>query len=119
MKPNRRSVGVSISFLSVAVSVLLISAIFIEKSRDAQVAVQQKNLVAAPTAAELLLQALQDPSSVSAPTPAPTITANTELQNNIVPNETIVPQAQPITPVSYTHLRAHETGRNLVCRLLL
>src|SRR5665213_2449853 len=26
---------------------------------------------------------------------------------------------QDITPVSYTHLRAHETGRNLVCRLLL
>ena len=24
-----------------------------------------------------------------------------------------------ISPVSYTHLRAHETGRNLVCRLLL
>ena len=24
-----------------------------------------------------------------------------------------------IDPVSYTHLRAHETGRNLVCRLLL
>ena len=24
-----------------------------------------------------------------------------------------------IRPVSYTHLRAHETGRNLVCRLLL
>ena len=24
-----------------------------------------------------------------------------------------------IEPVSYTHLRAHETGRNLVCRLLL
>ena len=23
------------------------------------------------------------------------------------------------TTVSYTHLRAHETGRNLVCRLLL
>src|SRR5678809_1793952 len=22
----------------------------------------------------------------------------------------------PLTPVSYTHLRAHETGRNLVCR---
>ena len=33
-------------------------------------------------------------------------------------------QASPILfideiPVSYTHLRAHETGRNLVCRLLL
>src|SRR5665213_2437888 len=28
--------------------------------------------------------------------------------------ETDVPE-----PVSYTHLRAHETGRNLVCRLLL
>src|SRR5665213_3912615 len=28
---------------------------------------------------------------------------------------------EPVTiiPVSYTHLRAHETGRNLVCRLLL
>src|SRR5674476_593973 len=24
-----------------------------------------------------------------------------------------------VRPVSYTHLRAHETGRNLVCRLLL
>ena len=24
-----------------------------------------------------------------------------------------------LAPVSYTHLRAHETGRNLVCRLLL
>ena len=26
---------------------------------------------------------------------------------------------QLCNPVSYTHLRAHETGRNLVCRLLL
>ena len=24
-----------------------------------------------------------------------------------------------VSAVSYTHLRAHETGRNLVCRLLL
>ena len=24
-----------------------------------------------------------------------------------------------LAAVSYTHLRAHETGRNLVCRLLL
>src|SRR5678810_1397414 len=28
-------------------------------------------------------------------------------------------QAKLAYPVSYTHLRAHETGRNLVCRLLL
>src|SRR5674476_1441432 len=27
--------------------------------------------------------------------------------------------SKPSAPVSYTHLRAHETGRNLVCRLLL
>ena len=27
--------------------------------------------------------------------------------------------AYAIAAVSYTHLRAHETGRNLVCRLLL
>ncbi len=26
---------------------------------------------------------------------------------------------QPAVPASYTHLRAHETGRNLVCRPLL
>src|SRR5665213_1693094 len=31
------------------------------------------------------------------------------------------PTVRPLcrTSVSYTHLRAHETGRNLVCRLLL
>src|SRR5674476_1266963 len=29
------------------------------------------------------------------------------------------PQCSLCYPVSYTHLRAHETGRNLVCRLLL
>src|SRR5674476_43047 len=29
------------------------------------------------------------------------------------------PGMQPCISVSYTHLRAHETGRNLVCRLLL
>ena len=28
-------------------------------------------------------------------------------------------QGHPTTPVSYTHLRAHETLRHLVCRLLL
>ena len=28
-------------------------------------------------------------------------------------------QRQYVESVSYTHLRAHETGRNLVCRLLL
>ena len=27
--------------------------------------------------------------------------------------------ASTLAAVSYTHLRAHETGRNLVCRLLL
>src|SRR5665213_4050036 len=27
--------------------------------------------------------------------------------------------AETLRSVSYTHLRAHETGRNLVCRLLL
>ena len=32
----------------------------------------------------------------------------------VPPEELIEPE-----PVSYTHLRAHETGRNLVCRLLL
>src|SRR5665213_3954476 len=31
-----------------------------------------------------------------------------------------IPLLWPVfNPVSYTHLRAHETGRNLVCRLLL
>src|SRR5678809_1326330 len=31
----------------------------------------------------------------------------------------VVCAVHPDMPVSYTHLRAHETGRNLVCRLLL
>src|SRR5665213_1516169 len=30
-----------------------------------------------------------------------------------------VQAGRSVTPVSYTHLRAHETGRNLACRLLL
>ena len=33
--------------------------------------------------------------------------------------ETKVAKLEAIPSVSYTHLRAHETGRNLVCRLLL
>ncbi|CZR83168.1 hypothetical protein CDFC105_43915 [Clostridioides difficile] len=28
-------------------------------------------------------------------------------------------QSSYVVPVSYTHLRAHETVRNIVCRLLL
>src|SRR5665213_4220725 len=33
--------------------------------------------------------------------------------------EKVASYRQFVDPVSYTHLRAHETGRNLVCRLLL
>src|SRR5665213_3764762 len=33
--------------------------------------------------------------------------------------ESIFQTPQHLKAVSYTHLRAHETGRNLVCRLLL
>ena len=52
-------------------------------------------------------------------------------KNNIYPSLYNVSSLKPINtmqlnsiinsydPVSYTHLRAHETGRNLVCRLLL
>src|SRR5450756_2680449 len=29
------------------------------------------------------------------------------------------PASEPVVPVSYTHLRAHETRHDLVCRLLL
>ena len=32
---------------------------------------------------------------------------------------TIKVDESPVTPVSYTHLRAHETRHDLVCRLLL
>ena len=34
-------------------------------------------------------------------------------------NETIVQKVNTLDPVSYTHLRAHETDQYLVCRLLL
>src|SRR5678809_184148 len=37
----------------------------------------------------------------------------------ILPNTAGCYTADEAIPVSYTHLRAHETGRNLVCRLLL
>eukprot|EP00658_Telonema_sp_P-2_P041699 TRINITY_DN29858_c0_g1_i1.p3 TRINITY_DN29858_c0_g1~~TRINITY_DN29858_c0_g1_i1.p3 ORF type:complete len:109 (+),score=24.85 TRINITY_DN29858_c0_g1_i1:118-444(+) len=36
-----------------------------------------------------------------------------------VPPDFIAPRSCPRTPVSYTHLRAHETPEHLVCRLLL
>ena len=38
-----------------------------------------------------------------------------------LPQQLPLPRCKPrdLTPVSYTHLRAHETGRKLVCRLLL
>ena len=35
------------------------------------------------------------------------------------PLTALVGPTESIRAVSYTHLRAHETGRNLVCRLLL
>src|SRR5665213_4540938 len=34
------------------------------------------------------------------------------------PRMRLVRNVVDVMPVSYTHLRAHETGRNLVCRLL-
>ena len=43
-------------------------------------------------------------------------TGNLTTLNYSVPNPTFNTTNRP---VSYTHLRAHETGRNLVCRLLL
>ena len=36
-----------------------------------------------------------------------------------VETEKFIDVLQPIEPVSYTHLRAHETRHDLVCRLLL
>src|SRR5674476_1603941 len=46
--------------------------------------------------------------------------ANLRGESKRDPDGSII-MCQPPTerPVSYTHLRAHETGRNLVCRLLL
>ena len=42
---------------------------------------------------------------------------------NIIMTENVtdiwMSEPELVEPVSYTHLRAHETGRNLVCRLLL
>ena len=39
--------------------------------------------------------------------------------NNISSPAVLAEVIHKAKPVSYTHLRAHETGRNLVCRLLL
>ena len=37
----------------------------------------------------------------------------------MIPRKKLKNRIDWIRTVSYTHLRAHETGRNLVCRLLL
>src|SRR5678809_133328 len=53
------------------------------------------------------------------------IVLNEEVNGNFAHNPEPLPQhlselsREVVKPVSYTHLRAHETGRNLVCRLLL
>ena len=39
--------------------------------------------------------------------------------DKLIQNEEILPPLAGIPPVSYTHLRAHETEADLVCRLLL
>src|SRR5678810_941621 len=47
---------------------------------------------------------------------------NTDVQINFYNGRAIgveLPPSVILTAVSYTHLRAHETGRKLVCRLLL
>src|SRR5665213_4110073 len=60
-------------------------------------------------------------STIPAPTPTPRMAESipiapaTFLGGN---SSRMIPKARGKT-VSYTHLRAHETGRNLVCRLLL
>ena len=54
------------------------------------------------------------------------MTDTAQQPDDLQPRRQIGPLHQPrhlhaahVEPVSYTHLRAHETGRNLVCRLLL
>ena len=48
------------------------------------------------------------------------VTKRNEYAQAGIPEYWIVdPQAETITAVSYTHLRAHETVLDLVCRLLL
>ena len=46
-------------------------------------------------------------------------TPNIDDLEMIYPTTRIKASGMPVGSVSYTHLRAHETGRNLVCRLLL
>src|SRR5680860_1804198 len=61
------------------------------------------------------------PSKARAPWPtAPSITegGNTKATSSERPKR-LRPAAANIVPVSYTHLRAHETDSYLVCRLLL
>src|SRR5665213_4431536 len=65
----------------------------------------EQTCAAAPEAASPC-SALSPPSAISA-------------GGTITPPSSVPPAHVTYTAVSYTHLRAHETGRNLVCRLLL
>ena len=54
----------------------------------------------------------------------PVVDVSFEAEGATVPDildalEVVKPNGQKVVPVSYTHLRAHETRSNLVCRLLL
>src|SRR5665213_1005420 len=64
----------------------------------------------------VLPQPIEVPQAKAAPIQITKIaSAVTRERADIIP----LPRPPPQDPVSYTHLRAHETGRNLVCRLLL
>eukprot|EP00831_Metopus_contortus_P032979 TRINITY_DN26515_c0_g1_i2.p2 TRINITY_DN26515_c0_g1~~TRINITY_DN26515_c0_g1_i2.p2 ORF type:complete len:101 (+),score=21.31 TRINITY_DN26515_c0_g1_i2:118-420(+) len=65
----------------------------------------------------VVLQCMSDPSPLVQEAVVLTLCYfSQELSSEIVEHHTKI---LPVLPVSYTHLRAHETSLHLVCRLLL
>src|SRR5450756_2786685 len=66
---------------------------------------------------------MSPPAADSRPSPSSTVRRPSRISHPLAGNRSSFAPLQPAvvfpSPVSYTHLRAHETRHDLVCRLLL
>eukprot|EP01017_Pseudomicrothorax_dubius_P033728 TRINITY_DN4543_c0_g1_i2.p1 TRINITY_DN4543_c0_g1~~TRINITY_DN4543_c0_g1_i2.p1 ORF type:complete len:154 (-),score=27.28 TRINITY_DN4543_c0_g1_i2:12-473(-) len=86
--------------------------VILQKNKECSIDFDNPDLKKAPVLALDLLRRMLEKD------PTKRITAKAAVDHPYLEDRSSDVTPSPI-PVSYTHLRAHETGRNLVCRLLL